>query len=354
MKATIIILMSLLCLQVSAQQHRKTTTKRQTSTMVKRNAPQTVIKTREKGEDGFIWYKLKKGKLFGAADIDGNTIIPIKYDFIEYNSSAYGGTHYFSVKNRDYMGAYTRRGRCIISPDKHFTIVFIKSHIKKNVDKVLLYVKCENNMNECAIYDIKGNEVIAPGFYDNLYMTNDLDNPVYICWAENDRYGAFDLNGNLLTKPVADAYIWIYKDKIEIVNQKGKDDYEYDYIYGSYSDDTRFDFGNYDGLYSPFKSYKLSSSSSTSSSSKSSSSSSSTSSSSSSTSSTVSTPTRQLQPVQEWNPCLGCGGTGLCTYCQGKGQRWYGNSYENCVICHGSMYCTQCFGKKGYYTTVYR
>ena len=67
-----------------------------------------------------------------------------------------------------------------------------------------------------------------------------------------------------------------------------------------------------------------------------------------------SVPTRQPQPVQEWNPCLGCGGTGLCTYCQGKGKRWYGNSYENCVTCHGNMYCQQCSGRKGYYTTVYR
>ena len=73
-----------------------------------------------------------------------------------------------------------------------------------------------------------------------------------------------------------------------------------------------------------------------------------------SSNSSNSVPTRQPQPVQEWNPCIGCGGTGLCTYCQGKGKRWYGNSYENCVICHGSMYCQQCYGRKGYYTTVYR
>lgn len=76
--------------------------------------------------------------------------------------------------------------------------------------------------------------------------------------------------------------------------------------------------------------------------------------SSSSSNSNNSVPIRQQQPVQEWNPCIGCGGTGLCTYCQGKGKRWYGNSYENCVTCHGSMYCQQCYGKKGYYTTVYR
>lgn len=69
---------------------------------------------------------------------------------------------------------------------------------------------------------------------------------------------------------------------------------------------------------------------------------------------TTSTPVRELQPVQVWNPCLTCGGTGLCIYCQGKGKKWYGNSYENCVTCHGNMYCTSCYGKKGYYSIEYK
>lgn len=69
---------------------------------------------------------------------------------------------------------------------------------------------------------------------------------------------------------------------------------------------------------------------------------------------TTSTPVRQLQPVQVWNPCLTCGGTGMCIYCQGKGKKWYGNSYENCVTCHGNMYCTSCYGKKGYYSIEYK
>lgn len=53
---------------------------------------------REVGEDGFIWYKLKKGNLYGAADIDGNTIIPIKYSDVDYRSDDVLGTHYFRVK----------------------------------------------------------------------------------------------------------------------------------------------------------------------------------------------------------------------------------------------------------------
>lgn len=75
---------------------------------------------------------------------------------------------------------------------------------------------------------------------------------------------------------------------------------------------------------------------------------------SNSSTTTTSTPVRQLQPVQVWNPCLTCGGTGMCIYCQGNGKTWYGNSYENCVICHGNMYCTSCYGKKGYYSIEYK
>lgn len=70
--------------------------------------------------------------------------------------------------------------------------------------------------------------------------------------------------------------------------------------------------------------------------------------------SSPSSPTRPQQPVQVWHPCMDCGGTGLCRYCQGQGKKWYGNSYENCAICHGGMSCTSCYGRKGYYSTEYR
>lgn len=62
-----------------------------------------------------------------------------------------------------------------------------------------------------------------------------------------------------------------------------------------------------------------------------------------------STPTPQ--PQQHWEPCMACGGTGLCTYCQGKGKSWYGNSYETCIICYGRMHCMTCWGRKGEYVT---
>ena len=258
----LVFLMMFLCLQISAQQRRKTIPQRRTMTSVKKGTPQTIKKMREVGEDGFIWYKLKKGNLYGAADIDGNTIIPIKYSDVDYRSDDVLGTHYFRVKKGDYDGIFSPKGRCIISPDRHFTSVWIGS-AKTKSDKVLLYVGSKNNFGEKGLYDIMGNEVVAPGDYEHLYIyPYRLDDLAYIGYEIDGLNGAFDLNGNLLTKPVANCFIKVYDDKIEIVNKNGSGDYESTYIYGSYSEETRFDYNNYDGIYRPFKAIKSSSSSS--------------------------------------------------------------------------------------------
>ena len=262
----LLVLMMFLCLQISAQQRRKTIPQRRTTASVKKGTPQTIKKMREVGEDGFIWYKLKKGSLYGAADIDGNTIIPIKYSDVDYCCLVGEETHFFTVKKGDYKGIYSPKGRCIISPDRHFTSVWIVSEKTKS-DKVLLNVCCKNNFGEIGLCDIKGNQVVAPGYYEKLYIQKlASDDLAYIKYKENGLDGAFDLNGNLLTKPVANGYINVYDDKIKIVNKNSSGDSEERYIYGSYSEETRFDYNNYDGIYRPFKAIKSSSSSSSSSS----------------------------------------------------------------------------------------
>ena len=264
----LLVLMMFLCLQISAQQRRKNISQHRTTASVKKGTPQTIKKMREVGEDGFIWYKLQKGNLHGVADIDGNTIIPIKYSDVDYRSDDVLGTHYFRVKKGDYYGIFSPKGRCIISPDRHFTSVWIVSEKTKS-DKVLFNVCCKNNFGEIGLYDIKGNQVVAPGYYENLYISKlASDDLAHIRFTENGLDGAFDLNGNLLTKPVANSFIKVYDDKIEIVNKNSSGDYETRYIYGSYSEETRFDYNNYDGIYRPFKAIKSSSSSSSSSSSR--------------------------------------------------------------------------------------
>lgn len=186
-------------------------------------------------------------------------------------------------------------------------------------------------------------------YLGGLYLTGKhgvyRDNSLYIKWTKKAAFNGyppacFSLGLHYKSKR--------YEDKQEAIYwlKKGMDEYWKDFGKENeiYADELR-ELGVY---YHPGDNTYHSNSSSTSTSSNSSSTS------TSSNSSNNSTPVRQLQPVQEWNPCLGCGGTGLCIYCQGKGKRWYGNSYEDCITCHGNMYCQQCYGRKGYYTTVYR
>ena len=65
---------------------------------------------------------------------------------------------------------------------------------------------------------------------------------------------------------------------------------------------------------------------------------------------------RDPQPMQEWQQCPGCYGSGQCPYFQCGGSGWYyrGDKAVTCSRCHGSGKCTTCAGKGGQYTTVYR
>lgn len=254
----LLVLMMFLCLQISAQQRRKTIPQRRTMTSVKKGTPQTIKKMREVGEDGFIWYKLKKGNLYGAADIDGNTIIPIKYNSIHYSCYDFNGTHCFYVKTGDYAGVYTRLGKCIIPLEKHFTSVYVTSQ-KSQAGRVYVYVLVADNNQNYGLYDIKGNEVV-PLEYDYCRLA-DVGNILYIAIEKDGLTGALDLNGNLIVPPCTESLIYMHKDNINITHKDKKTEV----IYRTNSEETRFDYNNYDGIYRPFKAIKSSSSSSSSS-----------------------------------------------------------------------------------------
>ena len=74
--------------------------------------------------------------------------------------------------------------------------------------------------------------------------------------------GALDLNGNLIVPPCTESLIYMHKDNINITHKDKKTEV----IYRTNSEETRFDYNNYDGIYRPFKAIKSSSSSSSSSS----------------------------------------------------------------------------------------
>ena len=338
--------MMFLCVQVCAQQRRSHSLQRRTTTSVKNSNSQITKKIRRVGEDGFIWYELQQGNLHGAADIEGRTIIPIKFTSVCYLAIETSGAHYFCVKSGDFEAVFTRCGRCIISPSKHFTNTSVRS-CKTDKGKILLSVSCENNFGEKSLYDIRGNEVIPPGNYEHLYIRSIEDELAHIKCERNGLKGAFDLNGNLLTKPVANSYLRVYDNKIEVVNKNSSGNYETRYIYGSYSEDTRFDYNNYDGLYKPFKSNESSSSSN----STSSDASTSPSKAKTSSGSINNNPSRQLQPMQVWVKCLACNGSGQCHICYGSGTSMSGSL---CYLCNGRGKCTHCAGNGGHNEVQYR
>ena len=59
-------------------------------------------------------------------------------------------------------------------------------------------------------------------------------------------------------------------------------------------------------------------------------------------------PYTETVPVQVWQPCGGCNGSGQCQVCYGSG--WilgYNGDKRLCTACHGSGKCTSCAGHGG-------
>lgn len=61
-------------------------------------------------------------------------------------------------------------------------------------------------------------------------------------------------------------------------------------------------------------------------------------------------------PVQEWQQCPACYGSGQCpnVSCGGSGWYYIGDKARTCSRCHGSGKCTICAGRGGQNVTVYR
>lgn len=346
------------------------------------NSPQKqneqLTKTREVGDDGFIWYKLKRGNLYGVQDLDGNIIIPIKFERIIYVDLH---TCYFAVTSGDYEGVYTRKGRLVVSTDRHYTKISSGVGGEK-FGKV--FWKAYRNGGGCLILDAKGNEAFSAEQYSDITLASSFGKPngkdrfyldgesyynMDICYfsirKKDSRYpqygieGICSLDGELIFEPrTFTAYMDDNGTKIRYHDSVSDDKV----ISINYDGRTRFDYNTFDELinysYDPV-SWASRHSSTTNSSSSSSSSSSSNNSSSSSSRGTTTIHVEHHHdpvPVQVWKQCTGCYGSGMCqSGCGGSG--WFtgysGNS-TRCIGCGGSGKCQFCAGQGGHYEVEYR
>ena len=346
-------------INVNAQAKRQSATKR-TTPIRSANAQQggQIMKFKQVGEDGYVWYKLKRGNLCGARDAEGNNIIPIKYDDITYvctiekyayNYKGKDGKHYFEVSMGRTKGAYTREGRLVISTDKNYT------SIEMNLEGIkpcwLVATQGSESMN--GLLDMKGNTVIEPGKYRVVYPSG----VAITIGGYNGKKGVCDWNGRVIV-PCQYYNCWINalgelkycESKDESLKEKKID----------FDSGTIYDYQSYDNLIYNYEDSSINSSSSSSSQSSSKSSSSTSTknqgNSGNSTQTVVVEHHRDPVPVQEWQQCPGCYGSGQCPMVQCGGSGWYyvGDRVTTCSRCRGSGKCTTCAGKGGHYITVYR
>lgn len=108
--------------------------------------------------NGFSWYKVSKNGLYGAADENGNLLIPIKYDLLVYYDS-YGGYFggYINYGGRNQIKTvWDLYGNCVIPESRGYSEI-----VRHQADKHVHYYSVERGSTQGAC-DAYGKEIIKP------------------------------------------------------------------------------------------------------------------------------------------------------------------------------------------------
>lgn len=299
---------------------------------------------------GDKYFKVYDGKYYGIIDIEGQDVIPTSRCYINIGDLDSQKSS-FTFTGKGFNGVCDIKGREILR------------------NKLLP----------------SSDEIMEDGGYSTVTEINN-GNTKYYKVSKGDRYGLTDAEGKEIVPCEMEALESIgsgfLKYKINgfwgVINYTGKiiidTDRGYTYIGNFLTFTKRFPYvmNGYKGecdvtgrQISKIKVEAPRQSDAASSSESSSSSNSSTSSSSSNSSSNTGSVTTQTvvvehhhdpMPVQEWQQCVGCFGSGQCPYVKCGGSGWYyiGDRVSTCSMCHGSGKCHYCNGQGGRYITVYR
>ena len=247
---------------------------------------------------------------------------------------------YFTVYEGDFVGIYSREGKCIIPTERHY----VGAMVLKAANHEKFFINVLRNGGFVGLCDMQGKEVISP-IYPLLYTE-----------------GATPL------KAVEVANIYGYEDKFCIEVTKTNKEHIYFDLDGNPANDknnisqsTKYDYTNQSQLY---QAYHKRTTTNTPTNGTSSTASSSTNTPSSGNNSENKTTTvvvehhRDPVPVQQWQACWACGGMGTmgCDKCGGGGTKYIGDRLHRCSRCNGRgiIPCNVCYGNKGQYVTVYQ
>lgn len=317
-----------------------------------------ITKERKVEGNGYIWYKLKKGGMYGAQDIEGNIIVPIKYNSVD-EYMGYKDVHFFKVTDGDFVGAYTPNGNYVVPIEGHYTSV----HLYHEFGKTYWVVK--KNGGATGVLDSKGNVVIPPHeLYTDFRFGCGNDGVYYISSRRGNvgsgLEGLYDLNGSEIIP--ADKYTFVfYNDgKPYAIQGYGENEKRVELSGLTIPQTSRFDYSLYGGIYSsgrtPSSSKKTTESASSSNSPANNSGHNNNS--GNGTTTVVVEHHHDPVPVQQWQACFACGGMGTmgCDNCGGGGTKYIGDRLHRCSRCNGRgiIPCNVCYGNKGQYVTVYQ
>lgn len=252
MKYLLCILLSMICLGLCSCDEKpeqtkniKTTKKKAKITKIKESP---VEKTHHTETDGFSWYLLKRDSLYGALNEKGDTIIPIKYDSVEYYNKYF--YHYFCVKQNGFVGTYSRSGYIIIYPESKYNEVELLGF----GDSFLYWKAKKNNSSAFELLDSHGKIVIpfSAQFID-FYFEVDNDPPYIIACKKEEQeddgnvYYLLDINGRLLHD--SPKYTWDVGLNSAVGYDGGEDGAEETIYYDELTSSSQFNYDNFDLLY---------------------------------------------------------------------------------------------------------
>lgn len=317
-------------------------------------------------KDGFKWYEVHQGKVYGAEDYLHNTLIPLSRQYTTvYYLPEEGHKGYFNVKKDGKEGACDLTGKEIASPI-YESLIYSGGFKHRNSagEWIALGWMLDNEgkgirgTKESVTYNGKTYYIVSR---DGLYGLTDANGKEIVAkemekievaggnrlkFKQNGSWGLMNFLGRVIV-PTSRGYTSIGK--------YSKTQRTFSYTMYGYKGE--FDING--RQISKVKVATPKPNTSVASSSGSSSSSSSSSNNSRNKTTTVVVEHQHTpQPFQQWQACWACGGSGTmgCDFCGGGGTKYIGDRLDICSRCRGKgeIPCNICFGNKGQYITVYQ